>query len=101
MHNLLGLSLGLLDLLPRLLLLHLQECNTVGEQFGVIGSLLLVYTRFLERSSDFFWLWVFFAVFIVALAVIVVLLLLLVAIIIAELLLWHLLSLRNWLRLFR
>ena len=107
LHDLLSLSLRLLDLLPRLLLLHLQQGNTIGEQFGIVGSLLLVHASFLKCTCDFLDLRLIVVVIVVPLAVILVLLLIhllllsLVHFLLFKLLLGMLLSLRNWLGLLR
>jgi hypothetical protein len=44
-HDVLGLLLGLLDLLPGLLLLHLQEGDPVREQLHVVLRLFARYPR--------------------------------------------------------
>ena len=44
-HDLFSLLLGLLDLLPGLLLLQLEESDPVGEESSVFGGLFLVLTH--------------------------------------------------------
>ena len=94
LHDLLGLALGLLNLLPRLLLFHFQEGNTVGKQFGIVGRLLFIHTSFLEGASDFFLL-----IFFVPVWVLLVVLLAIGVLFLLEFLSRMLLGLWNGLRL--
>ena len=105
LHDLLGLPLGLLNLLPRLLLLHLEQGNTIRQQLCVVRSFLLVDAGFLQGACDLFDFFVLLAVVVVALAIILIvyLLLLLIAVhfLLFELLIRLLLHLWNWLGLLR
>ena len=78
LHHLLCFFLGFFDLFPSFFLFEFQKGDTVGEEFGVIGSFLFVLTGGDESTSDL----IFFII-------VVVLLLLL------HLLVW----IRLWLRL--
>ena len=96
LHDLLSLSLRLLNLLPRFLLFHFQQGDSIGEQLGVISSLLFVHASFFESTGDFFFILLILIV-VTFLTIVVLLLLPIVLFILFHLLLglWH------WLGLFR
>ena len=52
LHGLLSSFFGLLDLLPGLLLLQLEQRNTIGKELGIVGSLLFIHTGGYEGSGD-------------------------------------------------
>lgn len=96
LHDLLGLTLSLLDFLPGLLLFHFEESDPIGQQLSVICCLFLIGPSFLECSSYFIWIF-----FLVVLLIVVVLLLSFLVIIhhsaVVILLDWLLLHLWYWL----
>ena len=98
LHHLLSLSLRLLNLLPRFLLFHFQQGDSVCQQLGVIGGLLFVDASLFECTGDFFF--ILLILFVVTFLTIIVVLLLLLPIVLF-ILLELLLRLRHWLRLFR
>ena len=95
LEDLLGLALGLLDLLPGLLLFHLEQGDAVREQLCIVRRLLLVHTSILQSPANFLSI------------IVVVLLLAILAVLVLLLFLWTvvllvvLLHLRNGLHLLR
>jgi len=105
LHHLLSLSLSFLNLFPGLSLFHFEQSDTIGKQFGIVGSLLFIETRFLQSTSDLVTLFLIVVVTVLLSIVILTIVLLfihLVLLFIAELLIGRmLLSLWHWLSLLR
>lgn len=105
MHNLLGLSFCFLNFLPGLSLFHFQESNTIGKQFCIVSCFFLIQASFLQVTSDLVSLLVILLILVALLPVVLTIVLLFIhfmLLFIAELLVGRvLLSLWNWLVLFR
>ena len=106
LHHLLSLSLCFLNLFPGLSLFHFEQSDTIGKQFGIVGSLLFIETRLLQSTSDLLTLFLIVVIFTVFLPIVILTIVLLfihfVLLFIAELLIGRmLLSLWHWLSLLR